>query len=57
MGIIQSGIVVIGSERQERLKSVQPGNCKWITAIPAINAEGQSIPPFIIAIGQYYLAN
>jgi hypothetical protein len=36
---------------------VQPGNRKWITAIPAINAEGQSILPFIIGSGQYHLAN
>jgi hypothetical protein len=57
MGLIQSGMVVTGSERQGRPKSVQPGNREWITAIPAINAEGQSIPPFIIGSGQYHLAN
>ncbi|KAK7570464.1 hypothetical protein V3481_019323 [Fusarium oxysporum f. sp. vasinfectum] len=57
MGIIQSGMVVTGSERQGRPRSVQPGNREWITAIPAINAEGQSIPPFIIGSGQYHLAN
>jgi hypothetical protein len=57
MGIIQSGMVVTGSERQGRPKSVQLGNREWITAIPAINAEGQSIPPFIIGSGQYHLAN
>jgi hypothetical protein len=57
MGIIQSGMVVTGSERQGRPKSIQPGNREWITAIPAINAEGQSIPPFIIGAGQYHLAN
>jgi hypothetical protein len=57
MGLIQSGMVVTGSERQGRPKSIQPGNREWITAIPAINAEGQSIPPFIIGAGQYHLAN
>lgn len=57
MGLIQSGMVIIGSERQGRPKSVQPGNREWITAIPAINAKGQSIPPFIISSGQYHLAN
>jgi hypothetical protein len=57
MGLIQSGMAVTGSERQGRPKSVQPGNRKWITAIPAINADGQSIPPFIIGAGQYHLAN
>jgi hypothetical protein len=57
MGLLQSGMVVTGSERQGRPKSVQPGNREWITVIPAINAEGQSIPPFIIGAGQYHLAN
>ncbi|RFN49752.1 hypothetical protein FIE12Z_5989 [Fusarium flagelliforme] len=57
MGLIQSGMAVTGSERQGRPKAVQPGNRGWITAIPAINAEGQSIPPFIIGSGQYHLAN
>ena len=57
MGIIQSGMVITGSEREGRPKSVQPGNREWITAIQAINAEGQLIPPFIIGAGQYHLAN
>ncbi|KAG8356579.1 hypothetical protein FVEN_g12836 [Fusarium venenatum] len=57
MGIMQSGMVVTGAERQGRPKSVQPGNREWITVIQAISAEGQSIPPFIISAGQYYLAN
>jgi hypothetical protein len=57
MGLSQSGMVITGSERQGRPKSVQPGNREWITAIPTINAEGQSIPPFIIGAGQYHLAN
>jgi hypothetical protein len=57
MGIIGAGMVVTGSERQGRPKSVQPRNREWITVIQAINAEGQSIPPFIISAGQYHLAN
>ncbi|KAH7471139.1 hypothetical protein FOMA001_g13604 [Fusarium oxysporum f. sp. matthiolae] len=57
MGIIMAGMVVTSSERQGRPKSVQPGNREWITVIEAINAEGQSIPPFIIGAGQYHLAN
>jgi hypothetical protein len=57
MGIIQSGMVVTGSEREGRPKSVQPGNREWITAIQAINAEGQLIPPFLIGTGRYHLAN
>ncbi|EGU81663.1 hypothetical protein FOXB_07824 [Fusarium oxysporum f. sp. conglutinans Fo5176] len=57
MGMIQSGMVVTGTERQGRPKPVQPGNREWITVIEAINAEGQSIAPFIIGAGQYHLAN
>ncbi|KAJ0127194.1 Uncharacterized protein HZ326_29704 [Fusarium oxysporum f. sp. albedinis] len=57
MGMIEPGMVVTSSERQEMPKKVQPGNREWITAIQAINAEGQSIPPFIIGSGQYHLAN
>ncbi|RYC79915.1 hypothetical protein BFJ63_vAg17202, partial [Fusarium oxysporum f. sp. narcissi] len=57
MGIIEPGTVVTSSHRQGRPKQVQPGNREWITAIEGINAEGQSIPPFIIGAGQYHLAN
>ncbi|KAM5526428.1 transposase [Fusarium oxysporum f. sp. phaseoli] len=57
MGLIMAGMAVTGSERRGRPKSVQPGNREWITVIQAINAEGQSIAPFIIGAGQYHLAN
>ncbi|KAG6997197.1 hypothetical protein FocnCong_v015293 [Fusarium oxysporum f. sp. conglutinans] len=57
MGLIMAGMAVTGSERQGRPKSVQPGNREWITVIQAINAEGQSIAPFIIGAGKYHLAN
>ncbi|KAJ3464857.1 hypothetical protein MRS44_009643 [Fusarium solani] len=57
MGIIQSGMVVTGTDRRGKPKSVQPGNREWITVIQAINADGQAIPPFIIGAGQYHLAN
>jgi hypothetical protein len=40
MGLIQSRMIITGSEREGRPKSVQPGNREWITAIQAINAEG-----------------
>jgi hypothetical protein len=57
MGIIQSGMVVTGTDRRGKPKSVQPGNREWITVIQAINADGQAISPFIIGAGQYHLAN
>ena len=51
MGMISSGVVVTGSERRGRPKSVQPGNREWVTVIQAINAEGWAVPPFIIGAG------
>ncbi|KAJ3539787.1 hypothetical protein NM208_g5347 [Fusarium decemcellulare] len=57
MGMIATEMVVTGSERRSKPKSVQPGNWEWITVIQAINAEGQAIQPFIIGAGQYHLAN
>ncbi|RKK31124.1 hypothetical protein BFJ66_g15995 [Fusarium oxysporum f. sp. cepae] len=57
MGVISSAIVITSSERRGRPKSVQPGNREWVTAIQAINAEGQAIDPFIVVAGQYHLAN
>ncbi|KAG6979124.1 Pogo transposable element with KRAB domain [Fusarium oxysporum f. sp. conglutinans] len=57
MGMIASGMVVTGTERRGKPKSVQPGNREWITVIQAINAEGWEIAPFIIGAGQYHLAN
>ncbi|KAM5527928.1 transposase [Fusarium oxysporum f. sp. phaseoli] len=57
MGMIASGMVVIGIDRRGKLKSVQPGNWEWITVIQAINADGWAVQPFIIGAGQYNLAN
>ncbi|KAL9562867.1 hypothetical protein ACKAV7_013053 [Fusarium commune] len=57
MGLIMAGMAITGSEMQGRPKAVQPGNREWITVIQAINAEGQSIAPFIVGAGQYHLAN
>jgi hypothetical protein len=47
---------VIGSERRGRLKTIQPGNRKWVTVIAAINAAGWSVPPFLIFASQYHLS-
>ena len=57
MGMIASGMVVTGSEKRGKPKSVQPGSREWITVTQAINAEGWAIPPFIVVAGQYHLAN
>ncbi|EMT70373.1 hypothetical protein FOC4_g10000140 [Fusarium odoratissimum] len=36
MGVIASGMVITGTERRRRPKSVQPGGQEWITVIQAI---------------------
>ena len=46
MGMIQATMVVTGSKRRGRAKSVQPGNREWSTAICCVNGEGWSLPPF-----------
>ena len=56
MGKITTQLVVTGSERRGRPKSIQPGNREWVTAIAAINAAGWSVPPFLIFAGQYHLS-
>jgi hypothetical protein len=56
MGKITTQLVVTGSERRGRPKTIQPGNREWVTLIAAINAAGWSIPPFLIFAGQYHLS-
>ena len=34
--------------KDSHAKSIQPGNCEWITIIIAINAAGSILPPQII---------
>jgi hypothetical protein len=53
MGVISSSIVVTGSERHGRPKSVQPGDQKWVTATQAINKEVLAIDLFVVVTGQY----
>jgi hypothetical protein len=56
MGKITTQLVVTGSERRGRPKTIQPGNREWVTVIAAINATGWSVPPFLIFAGQYHLS-
>jgi hypothetical protein len=56
MGKITTQLVVTGSERRGRPKSIQPGNREWVTLIQAINATGWTIPPFLIFAGKYHLS-
>jgi hypothetical protein len=56
MGKITTQVVVTGSERRGRPKSIQPGNREWATVVAAINAAGWAIPPFLILTGKYHLS-
>src|SRR5436190_1377067 len=55
LGVIGSELVVTGTERRNQPKSIQPGNCEWITAIITINMLGWWIPPFLLFSWQYHL--
>jgi hypothetical protein len=56
MGKITTQLVITGSERRSRPKTIQPGNREWVTLIAAINAAGWSVPPFLIFAGKYHLS-
>jgi hypothetical protein len=57
MGVICAGMVVTRADRRGRGKAVQPGNREWATAIICTNAEGWSLPPFLVVQGKNHLAN
>ena len=53
MGVASTAKVICGSEtRDSHAKSIQPGNCEWITIIIAINTSGSALPPQIILAGK-----
>ncbi|WP_210253691.1 hypothetical protein, partial [Methylocella tundrae] len=56
IGKITTQLVVTGSERRGRPKSIQPGDQEWVTVIAAINAAGWSVLLFLIFAGKYYLS-
>jgi hypothetical protein len=55
MGVISTSKVITSSDRKGRLRTKQPGNRKWVTAIEAVNAKGWAIPLFIIFNGKLHL--
>jgi DDE superfamily endonuclease/helix-turn-helix, Psq domain len=57
MGIISTGMVVTRAERHSNVKLVQPGNREWVTVIQGVNAQGWTVPPFIIVSGKYHLSS
>jgi hypothetical protein len=56
MGVISTSKVITSSDRKGRLRTKQPGNRKWVTAIEAVNARGRVIPLFIIFDGKLHLS-
>jgi hypothetical protein len=56
LGKMQTHLVITGSERRGRSKTIQPGDREWVTAIAAINAAGWTIPPFLVFLGKYHLS-
>ena len=40
MGVISTSKVITSSDRKGRLRTKQPGNRKWVTAIEAVNVRG-----------------
>jgi hypothetical protein len=53
---ITTQLVMTGSERRGRPKTIQPGNREWVTVIQGIKAAGWAISPFLIFAGQYHLS-
>jgi hypothetical protein len=48
--------VITTSDRKGRLRTKQPGNRKWVTAIEVVGTRGQAIPLFIIFDSKLYQA-
>jgi hypothetical protein len=48
MGIIATLRVITSREVYGNPKLLQPGNREWVTAIEAVSAIGESLPPYII---------
>jgi hypothetical protein len=40
IGIIASSMVIIGIEKRQNPKKVQPGNREWVIVIQSINTKG-----------------
>ena len=55
MGVITSQLVITGSERRGKRKTIQPGNREWTTVINAVNAHGWFVPPFTIFAGKNHI--
>jgi len=57
MGMICSGMVVTGANREGRRKHLQAGNREWATAIECISSDGFVVPPYLILQGKHHLAS
>lgn len=57
MGQIVPSMVVTSSDRRGKPKLAQPGNREWATVIQGVNAQGWTVPPFIIVKGKCHLSS
>jgi hypothetical protein len=57
MGVICSGMVVTGANREGRRKHLQAGNREWATAIECISSDGFVVPPYLVLQGKHHLAS
>src|SRR5205809_901373 len=48
MGVIATAKVITDTDRASRPRTIQPGNCKWITIIETIGAHSYTILPLVI---------
>ena len=49
-------LIITGLERRGRLKAIQPGDCKQVTVIAAINTASQLVLLFLIFTSKYYFS-
>jgi hypothetical protein len=56
MGRANPYVIITGTERRGRPKSIRPGNREWATVIQGINAAGWAIPPYLIVVGKNHIS-
>ena len=55
MGLTATAKVITRAEYYGWRSLLQPGNCKWVTAIECANASGWALPPCMIFKGKVYI--
>jgi hypothetical protein len=57
MGKISSQLVITGSEKPGKQKTLQPGDREWVTLVQGVAATGRIIPPFLIFAGKVLISS